>query len=210
MNKRLQQALSLLGDAGIPLSRQQQDACLEHLKQVRRWNDYVSLVSRGDLALLEERHLVDALRLVPHLHPCVAEGRTWVDLGSGGGFPAIPVKIALPELPLVMVERMAKKAGVLRNMVTALGLPDVNIINGVFPEACPLPDNVVVTARAIEKPELVHPAIADTLPPNGTFWSTTGDAVAFPPPHFEVTKITDPWTGTGLTRGTLHEITRLP
>ena len=79
-----------------------------HLSLVRQWNPMLSLVSEGDVAFLEERHLIDSLSLIPYVvRHCGQEGGL-LDIGSGGGFPAIPIKCLLPGIPMVLVEHSLK------------------------------------------------------------------------------------------------------
>ena len=88
----------------------------QYLSLVREWNDYASLVSKGDLSSLEETHLVDALGLAPVIVRLGQDEGLLLDIGSGGGFPAIPLKIVLPDLQIVMIERCGRKVAFLRNL----------------------------------------------------------------------------------------------
>lgn len=205
----LEQAYSLLAESGYSLTDPQREALLHHCALVRKWNDYVSLVSTGDLAKLEDLHLTEALSMVPLVAEALTNGFTLVDLGTGGGYPALPLKIALSELPMVLVERSVKKVGALRNMITALGLRDVQIVHGAFPAVCSLPERVVVTARAIEKPRAVNEALALALPAGGVFWCPSGETAAFSGPRFSVSEWRDAWTEQGLRRGSLHRVERV-
>ena len=79
------------------------------------------LVSRGESI---EALAQDSLELVPFL----AEGETLVDVGSGGGMPGIPLKLALPSLRLTLVEADRKKASFLVFALARLGLADVEVV----------------------------------------------------------------------------------
>ncbi len=93
---------------------------------VRSWNDRVNLVSRKDAEHLEEHHIVMSL-LMTQVWP--AEGVTEVlDLGTGGGFPGIPLAICLPEVHFTLLDSIAKKARAVQDVVTALRLPNVTVV----------------------------------------------------------------------------------
>src|SRR6202049_3268780 len=79
-------------------------------------SEWPGLVARPDLALIE-----DCLVLVEHL----GDARSVVDVGSGGGLPGLPLKIARPELALTLIEADQAKAAFLVQACAALGLGDV-------------------------------------------------------------------------------------
>ena len=99
-----------------------------------RANVGVNLVSRKEAVpeLLVARHLVDALEALPLVPPPEARRLRLLDIGSGGGFPAIPLLLARPDLDGVLVESVGKKARFLEEAVGALGLT-ARVVNARFP-----------------------------------------------------------------------------
>jgi 16S rRNA (guanine527-N7)-methyltransferase len=89
---------------------------------LRKWNAVQNLVSRETVDELWPRHIEDSLQLVPLLR---TGDRRVIDLGSGGGFPAIPLAIATrgSERRFTLVEPIAKKASFLRTAARELDLP---------------------------------------------------------------------------------------
>jgi 16S rRNA (guanine527-N7)-methyltransferase len=88
-----------------------------------RWQAAQNLVSRETLPAVWPRHIVDSLQLLRHLTPA---DRTFLDLGSGGGFPAIPLASArkgAADLSFVLVESTGRKASFLRLVARELNLP---------------------------------------------------------------------------------------
>ena len=113
------------------------------------WQEKTNLVSEQTLPLLWSRHVADSLQLIA-LAP---EARVWVDLGSGGGFPGIPIACALADRPGAMIhliESNGKKVAFLREAVRATGVPaqvhQEQVEN--FAESCAETVHVV-TARAL-------------------------------------------------------------
>jgi 16S rRNA (guanine527-N7)-methyltransferase len=89
-----------------------------------QWQAKTNLVASSELGRIWTRHVADSLQLVP-LAPAA---KTWLDLGSGGGFPGIPIACALTDIPrskVHLVEANAKKAAFLREALRVTGAPGV-------------------------------------------------------------------------------------
>jgi len=89
-----------------------------------------------------------------------------VDLGSGAGFPGLPIKLWAPQISLTLVESNHKKAAFLREITRALTLTDVNIQNARAETLTPMTYDVV-TLRAIERFETILPTAAALVAPEG-------------------------------------------
>ena len=105
-----------------PVSRETAERLDAFIALLLTWQNKLNLVASSTLPHLWTRHIADSLQLLP-LAP---DARVWVDLGSGGGFPAIPIACALADQPGAMVhlvESNGKKAAFLREVVRQFGLP---------------------------------------------------------------------------------------
>ncbi len=112
-----------------------------------------SLVSSRDSEHLW-LHITDSLSLLPAVRSCGGASPRLFDIGSGAGFPALPLALTCPELCFHMVERARKKAGFLELALGELGLLQRGAVEqGGFPQEVSLdaPEGWLVTARAIEK-----------------------------------------------------------
>lgn len=99
------------------------------LELLLRWNRKINLTALDNLDAAVDRLLLEPLAAARHVKP--PSGRL-IDLGSGGGSPAIPLALALPELDLTMVEIKARKAAFLREAVRVLELSRALVENMRF------------------------------------------------------------------------------
>ncbi|HET6490222.1 MAG TPA: 16S rRNA (guanine(527)-N(7))-methyltransferase RsmG [Syntrophales bacterium] len=95
------------------------------------WNSKMNLVSLQSELDLPVRHFIDSLTLLPYLP---AGPRTLLDIGSGAGFPSIPVKIVRKDLHLTLLEASRKKSSFLKEVVRKLDLQGVSVMNGRLEE----------------------------------------------------------------------------
>ncbi len=119
-----------LGDA-VPAA----PGFVSFLELLLRANAGVNLVSRREAVpeVLVARHLLDALEALPFLPSPGARRLRLLDIGSGGGFPAIPLLLARRDLDGVLVESVGKKARYLEEAVGVLGLT-ARVVNARFPD----------------------------------------------------------------------------
>jgi 16S rRNA (guanine527-N7)-methyltransferase len=94
------------------------------------------------------------------------------DLGSGAGFPGLPIKLWAPGISLTLIESNHKKAAFLREVIRALTLTEVNVLTTraedlVKPQAEPVPAFDAVTLRAVERFEAILPIAASLVAPGG-------------------------------------------
>ena len=133
---------------GKPLSELQTDALFVYLAELRKWNRKINLTAITDERDVIIKHVLDSLSYVKGFSP--KPGLRLLDMGSGAGFPAIPLKILCPEISIAMVESVKKKASFLRHIIRALRLEGAEVLDVRTEE---LPDSLqgvfdVVTARA--------------------------------------------------------------
>lgn len=193
---------------GLVLSPEAIDLLVQHAELVREWNRVASLVSKGDAEELEDRHVIDSLSLAPVVKAVCGDKGVLLDIGSGGGYPAIPLKIALPDTKVVLVERSVRKVGFLRKVVGALKLSGVDIRHGEFPEVTEDVVPGVITARAVDKPERVVAKALRFVERGAVFLCQSGDPGPNVREKFHVEHWEDEWSARGLRRGDLYVIKR--
>jgi len=138
---------------------------------LQRWNARINLTAIRDPDEIVTRHFGESLfaarLLFPRVSlPSVRQGLAVADIGSGAGFPGIPLKLWAPQISLTLIESNHKKATFLREVARALTLTDINIRN-VRAETLPLASFDVVTLRAVEQFASVLPTAAGLVRPGG-------------------------------------------
>jgi len=91
------------------------------------WNAQINVISRKDLDQLYTRHVLHSLAIHKFLQ--FAPGSRILDIGTGGGFPGIPLAILNPEVNFVLVDSIGKKIKVVQEVSQALGLTNVTAIH---------------------------------------------------------------------------------
>jgi len=132
------------------------DALEQYFALLARWNPKVNLTALPLNPPADEtfdRLFVEAVVAASHVAPpnSRAQALRWIDLGSGGGSPAIPMKIVRPFWVLTMVEAKERKASFLREAIRALRLEDADVANVRFEEMDGNRANAdIVTVRAVK------------------------------------------------------------
>jgi 16S rRNA (guanine527-N7)-methyltransferase len=91
------------------------------------WNAQINVISRKDIEQLYIRHVIHSLAI--HKFIQMAPGSRVLDIGTGGGFPGIPLAIMLPDVEFVLVDSVGKKIKVVQEVSQALGLTNVTAIH---------------------------------------------------------------------------------
>jgi len=111
---------------GVPLTDQVVESYLYYIEQLKKWNRKSNLTSLTGDVEIGVKHFVDSLTVVPYLHGA----ERVLDIGTGAGFPGLPLKIASPTIDLLLLESSQKKCFFLRHLVRELELEGVQIVHG--------------------------------------------------------------------------------
>lgn len=128
LSQRLQQGLV---EMGLDLSQAQQDAMIEYVNLLDKWNQAFNLSAVRDPHEMVSRHLLDSLSLLPRIEELIA-GKTHttvLDVGTGPGLPGIPLAVCLPEVNFVLLDSNGKKTRFVFQALMALELKNVKVEN---------------------------------------------------------------------------------
>ena len=119
-------------DFALSPAQEQQFCALDAL--YREWNAKINVISRKDIDALYDHHVLHSLAIarylltVPGLPEAFAQARV-LDLGTGGGFPGIPLAILFPSALFTLCDSVGKKTIVAQAVASALNLPNVEVVN---------------------------------------------------------------------------------
>ncbi|HEX4441009.1 MAG TPA: 16S rRNA (guanine(527)-N(7))-methyltransferase RsmG [Thermoanaerobaculia bacterium] len=144
-----------------------------YLSELDAWRQRINLTGR----LTPEELVAHALESLPAIE-LIADGESVIDIGSGAGFPALPLAILRPEAAFTLVEPTSKKAAFLRHAARALPLPNVTVRAARLQDVHDVSFDVATTRAVGSLGALLGPAAF--LRPGGRLlaWTTEPDALA--------------------------------
>lgn len=113
---------------GISLSEKQTAQFIKYYEILVEWNSFMNLTGITEYEEVVQKHFVDSLALGKALD--VSKAETLIDIGTGAGFPGIPLKIAYPHLKVTLLDSLQKRIKFLNEVVDQLGLEEVETIHG--------------------------------------------------------------------------------
>ena len=159
-----------LAAPGAPatLSPDQLNSISMYIDLLLRWNARINLTSVRQPEAIVTRHFGESLFAARHLFPDAAGtgAAHLIDIGSGAGFPGVPIKLWAPQLHLTLIESNQKKVAFLRQLARTITLMDINVLPGRA-EAYSGPPVDVVTLRAVERFSSALPTAARLVAPGG-------------------------------------------
>lgn len=121
-------------ELGVELSVQQHEQLLAYLALLIKWNKAYNLTAVRDPNEMVSRHLLDSLSVVPFV---TEAGDNWLDVGSGGGMPGIPLAILFPERQFTLLDSNGKKTRFLTQVKLELKLANLQVIHSRVEEFRP-------------------------------------------------------------------------
>ena len=130
----------------------------------KEWNSKINVISRKDIDNLYLHHLLHSLAIARYV--TFANGTRIMDVGTGGGFPGIPLAILFPESHFLLLDSIGKKIRVVREIAEAIGLTNVEAIQSRAEEekrkfhfvvsraVMPLPDLIRIIRKNIAKEQI--------------------------------------------------------
>lgn len=142
------------------------------------WNEKINVISRKDIDNLYVNHILHSLAIAKFLMP--VDGSTFLDMGTGGGFPGIPLAILFPMCKFHLIDRIGKKIKVASSIAEEIGLTNVTFQHGDIAECRSQYDFVI--SRAVMRLDDLLPLIKKNISsvqnnafPNGLICLKGGD-----------------------------------
>jgi 16S rRNA (guanine527-N7)-methyltransferase len=131
---------------GIALDAVQAGALMHLVAELRDWNKRVNLTAINEPVDVVDKHPLDSLSIQPHLR-----GRRIADIGTGAGFPGLPLAVVNPRRDFTLIEATGKKVQFVRHAIEALGLGNVEVVQARAESWRPRVAFDCVIARALGK-----------------------------------------------------------
>jgi 16S rRNA (guanine527-N7)-methyltransferase len=176
-----QQLAAGVAALGLPLPEGAEAKLLAYLALLEKWNRVYNLTAVRDAERMVSHHLLDSLVAVPFF-----QGRTVLDVGSGGGLPGIPLAIARPELQVTLIDSIAKKTAFLLQVKAELGLGNLEVVTSRVEDFQPEAKFDVITSRAFSDLKEFVGLTRHLLMPGGHWLAMKGVL-----PHEEIALLPD-------------------
>ena len=122
-NKKMRKSLKELN---IELSEKQLNQFYDYMNILNEWNKVMNLTNITETLEVIEKHFIDSLTVLKHVN----ENDSIIDVGTGAGFPGIPIKIAYPKSKVTLLDSLNKRIKFLNEVISKLNLEDINTIHG--------------------------------------------------------------------------------
>ena len=130
MKKDFSQLKKDLNEFGIELTAEMEEKFLLYYNMLIEWNSFTNLTAITDFDEVLKKHFTDSVSLIRAI-PDLAEKRFKViDVGTGAGFPGIPLKIVFPNISVVLLDSLNKRVNFLNEVISKLQLTDITAMHG--------------------------------------------------------------------------------
>ncbi|AIQ50084.1 16S rRNA methyltransferase [Paenibacillus sp. FSL R7-0273] len=177
MDSTTAQFVALLQEKGIELAPRQLEQFELYYQELVSWNEKMNLTGITERDQVYTKHFYDSLSLAFYIN--INEVNSLADIGSGAGFPGIPLKICFPHIKLTIVDSLSKRITFLQHICDTLGLSGVQLIHGraedISRQFVHRDAYDVVTARAVARLSLLNEFCLPFTRKDGIFAAMKGN-----------------------------------
>ena len=117
-----------LSEWNIELSEVQKQQFIDYYELLVEWNSFMNLTTITEFDDVIKKHFVDSISLIKAID--LSDNKSLIDIGTGAGFPGIPLKIIFPNLKITLLDSLNKRVKFLNEVISKLGLTDITALHG--------------------------------------------------------------------------------
>ena len=164
---------------GIELDDKQIDSFIRYKDLLKEWNQKINLTAITDDEEIVKKHFLDSVSILQS--GVIKEGMTLIDVGTGAGFPGIPLKIVMPSLKIVLLDSLNKRVNYLNDIINKLELKDIETVHARAEELSRKKEHRerydFAVARAVANLNMLSEYCMPYVKPGGYFISMKGPSV---------------------------------
>ncbi len=160
--------------SGVVLDAKMRKNIERYCGEIKYWNQKVNLISRQDVDNIFQKHILHSLSILKYVN--IPNKSAVLDVGTGGGLPGIPIKIARPDLSMVLIDSIAKKAKITQMLAAHTGLRNLEVLCGRAEEYCREGGKFqgdkgfdLIIARGVAQAKKIVEWTKPALRPNGSY-----------------------------------------
>ena len=148
---------------------------LEHMRILHKWNKAHSLTAIKDIQSMIKLHILDSLSINRHL-----QGQTMLDVGTGPGFPGLPLAIINPKQNYILLDSNEKKCQFIEYVKNELSLPNVSVVQSRLEKYVPSAQIDAVMSRATASVDWLCEQASSIVQPKGHMYFMLGQEINIP------------------------------
>lgn len=161
---------------GIKLNNEQIEQFIKYMKLLKEWNEKINLTAITEDEQIIKKHFIDSISIIKS--GVIDEEASVIDVGTGAGFPGIPLKIIMPHTNITLLDSLNKRVSFLNTVISELKLNKITAIHGRAEEASKTPlfreKFDIATARAVANMNLLSEYCLPYVKKDGYFIAMKG------------------------------------